>query len=169
MVVQQCLVIIKPDGIQKNLAGEILAELSHTKLHIVGAKVLRISQALAHAHYEELKQKKPHIFEETLKYMQGQYHADHVMALVYEGENAIENIREVCGSTHPEEAHPTTIRGKYGRINSKTHIWENVVHSSDSVLTAKREIQLWFEPKELISTHYPTKKTTRSIEVHEWA
>ena len=131
MVVQQCLVLIKPDGLAKSLTGNIMTSLSETKLKIVGAKIVRVSKELAEAHYSELKanQIKKHglekgtkIFENTLKYIQGEYHTDRVFALVYEGENAIQKIRELAGSTNPEEADFTTIRGKFGRINSKTNV-----------------------------------------------
>lgn len=167
MANQQCLVLIKPDGLVKSLTGNIITALSETKLKIVGAKIVKVSKELAEAHYSELKanQIKKHgekkgaeIFEGTLKYIQGEYHTDRVFALVYEGEEAISKIREIAGVTNPENAEPTTIRGRYGRINSKTGVFENVVHVSDSEQSAKREIQLWFEPEELTSIKYSTRK-----------
>ena len=109
------------------------------------------------------------IFENTLKYIQGEYHTDRVFALVYEGENAIQKIRELAGSTNPEEADFTTIRGKFGRINSKTNVFENVVHVSDSEASAKREIQLWFEPEDLTNILYTTKKEKISADKIIWA
>jgi len=178
MVVQQCLVLIKPDGLAKSLTGNIMTSLSETKLKIVGAKIVRVSKELAEAHYSELKanQIKKHglekgtkIFENTLKYIQGEYHTDRVFALVYEGENAIQKIRELAGSTNPEEADFTTIRGKFGRINSKTNVFENVVHVSDSEASAKREIQLWFEPEDLTNILYTTKKEKISADKIIWA
>lgn len=176
--VQQCLVLIKPDGLVKSLTGNIITCLSETKAKIVGAKMVSVKRELAEAHYSELKQrliekfgekKGGEVFESVLKYIQGHYHTNRVMALVYEGENCIEKIRKLAGHTNPEEADPTTIRGKYGRINSKTNVFENVVHVSDSEENAKREIQLWFEPEELTNVIYPTKKEKVCMDKIVWA
>lgn len=174
---QQCLVLIKPDGLVKSLTGNVISVLSETKGKIVGAKIVRVSKELAEAHYSELRQrmiekhgekKGKEIFENTLKYIQGEFHTDRVLALVYEGEDAIEKIRVLVGKTNPEEADPISIRGKYGRINSKTGVLENVVHASDSEENAKREIQLWFEPEELTSVNYPTKKKQVKMDKIVW-
>ena len=133
MASQQCLVLIKPDGLAKSLTGNIITALSETKLKIIGAKIIKVSKELAEAHYSELKQrliikfgkeKGESTFEGILRYIQGEYHTERVFALVYEGNGAIEKIREIAGSTNPEEAEFTTIRGKYGRINSKTDVLE---------------------------------------------
>src|SRR3989344_4774154 len=168
MKTQQCLVIIKPDGLLKSLTGNIITALSETKLKIVGAKIVKVSKDLAEQHYSGLKEKKPPIFEDTVKYITGRYHTDRVLALVYEGENAIEKIREICGATNPEEAHPTSIRGRYGRVHSKTGIFENVVHASDSEENAEKEIKLWFSPNELAETIYPVKKVKVQSENKVW-
>lgn len=177
MVLQQCLVLIKPDGIVKSLTGNIISCLSETKLKIVGTKIVSVKKELAEAHYSELGQrliekfgeeKGRSTFQEVLKYIQGEFHTNRVMALVYEGDNAIQKVRELAGETNPEEANPTTIRGKYGRINSKTNVFENVVHVSDSELNAKREIQLWFEPMELANSIYPTKKENVCMDKIVW-
>ncbi len=178
MAVQQCLVLIKPDGLAKSLTGNIITALSETKFKIVGAKIVRVSKELAEAHYSELlqglikkfgKEKGEATFKGVLKYIQGEYHTDRVFAMVYQGENAIEVIRKLAGSTNPEEADFTTIRGKYGRINSKTNVFENVVHVSDSEASSKREIQLWFEPEELTDISYPTKKQNVKMDKIIWA
>ena len=92
--VQQCLVLIKPDGLIKSLTGNIITALSETKLVIVGAKIVQVDRELAEKHYNELRESKgEEIFEETLKYIQGKYHTNRVLAMVYEGENAIEKIK----------------------------------------------------------------------------
>lgn len=178
MVAQQCLVLIKPDGLVKSLTGNIISALSETKLKIIGAKIVKVPRELAEKHYHQLKDEKikeygleggTKIYEDVLRYLQGHFHTDRVFALVYHGENAIEKIRALAGSTNPEKADFTTIRGKYGRINSKTGVFENVVHVSDSDASAKREIQLWFEPEELTSVIYPTKKESASIHKIGWA
>ena len=168
MVIQQSLIIIKPDGLVKSLTGNILTALSETKLKIVAAKILKVPRYLAEDHYKELKEKKPHIFESAVRYIMGEFHTDRVLALVYHGENAIEMVRKICGSTNPEEAEPTTIRGRYGRINSKTGVFENVIHASDSEKTAEREIKLWFKPEELTERIFQTKKLKKEKEELGW-
>jgi len=168
MAIQQCLVIIKPDGLVKSLTGNILTALSETKLIIVGAKIIKVQKELAEDHYKELKEKKTSVFEGAIKYLMGEFHTKRVLALIYYGENAIEKIRKICGSTNPEEADPTTIRGRYGRINSKTGVFENVIHASDSEKSAEREIKLWFNPDELTELIYPVKKAVKEKEDLEW-
>ena len=177
MAIQQCLVLIKPDGIIKSLTGNIISALSESKLRIIGAKIVRVSRELAEKHYGELREnqirkhgpeKGMMIYEGTLKYIQGQYHADRVLALVYSGENAIEKIRELAGSTNPEDAEPVSIRGKFGRINSKTGVYENVMHASDSDANANKEIQLWFKPEEITDPIYPTRTAKVEGEILLW-
>ena len=91
-----------------------------------------------------------------------------VLVMVYHGENAIQKIRDLAGSTNPEKAEFTSIRGKYGRINSETGVFETVVHASDSDETAKREIQLWFEPEEITELLYPTDKKEVTMDKIVW-
>jgi len=154
MAVEQSLVLIKPDGLVRSLTGDILSKLSETGLKIVGAKVVQVTRELAEEHYCHLKEEK--FFDELIKYIMGEYHTKRVLALVYHGENAIKKIRKVVGSTNPEKAEPSTIRGKYGRIT--THgVFENVVHASENAKEAEREIKLWFRPDELVYTIYPTE------------
>ncbi|MEE9525502.1 MAG: nucleoside-diphosphate kinase, partial [Candidatus Woesearchaeota archaeon] len=167
--VQQLLVLIKPDGLIKSLTGNIMTELSETHLTIVAAKIVQVSRELAEIHYHKLKEEKgEEIFEETLKYIQGHYHTNRVLALVYEGEDAIAKIRKVAGETNPEKADPISIRGKYGRIVSSTGVFENVVHASDNEENAEREIKLWFEPHELANVIYPVEKKTTEKEEIDW-
>jgi len=168
--IQQALVLIKPDGLVKSLTGNIITALSETKLKIVGAKITKVSKQLAEAHYAELKHKKGEkIFNSTVEFLTGKFHTDRTMALVYEGEDAIRKIREEAGATNPEDASPVSIRGKYGRINSRTGVFENCVHVSDSPENAKKEIQLWFKPSELVSNIYPVKKQKSKSEELVWA
>lgn len=147
---ERVLVLIKPDGLIKSLTGDVISKLSETELRIVGAKIVNVSKELAEQHYAQLKESKPKIFEETLKYIMGEFHTNRVLALVYKGKDAIEKVRQIAGKTNPEEAEPITIRGKYGRINSKTGVFENVVHASDSVENAEKEIKLWFDATEIV-------------------
>ena len=154
-MIQQTLVLIKPDGLKKSLTGNILTRLSETKLEIVAAKIVRVSQELAEEHYRHLKDKP--FFAELIKYIQGELHGrKKVLEMVYWGEGAIKKTRELAGATNPEEAEPTTIRGAYGRITTKG-LYENVIHVSNSEEEAEREIKLWFGPDEIIVDLYPTE------------
>jgi nucleoside-diphosphate kinase len=155
---QKTLIVIKPDGLKKSLTGNILTRLSETKLEIVAAKIIRVSRELAVEHYKYMEDKP--FFEELIKYIQGELHERRkVMAMVYWGDDAINKVRKVAGSTNPEEADPTTIRGSYGRITTKG-LYENVIHTSSNEAEAEREIKLWFEPDEAIVDLYPTKFVT---------
>jgi nucleoside-diphosphate kinase len=152
------LVIIKPDGLQKSLTGNILTRLAETKLVIVGCKIKAVSRELAEEHYKHLKDKP--FFEEIVQYLMGEFHTKRVMAMVYYGDNPIQKIRQVCGATNPEEAEPGTIRGSFGRITTKG-IYENVIHASSDSKDAEREIKLWFGPDEVVFDNlYPTKEAT---------
>jgi len=155
---QKTLVIIKPDGLKKSLTGNILTRLSETKLEIVAAKIVRVSKELATEHYKHM-QDKP-FFAELIKYLQGELHERRkVMAMVYWGDSAIDKVRKLAGSTNPEEADPTPIRGSYGRITTKG-LYENVIHASSNESEAEREIKLWFEPDDIIVDLYATKFVT---------
>ena len=154
MAVEQSLVLIKPDGLVKSLTGNIITKMSETELKIVGAKIVQVTEELAEEHYCHLKEE--NFFDELIKYIMGNYHTKRVLALVYQGENAIEKIRRIVGATNPEKAEPISIRGKYGRITS-SGVFENVVHASENKKEAEREIRLWFRPDELVETIYPTK------------
>ncbi len=167
-MIQQTLVLIKPDGLVRSLTGNILTRLSETKLEIVAAKVTRVSKELAQAHYQHLKEKR--FYPELLRYLQGELHDRRkVMALVYWGDQAIAKVRELAGETNPEEASPTSIRGSFGRIRS-SGLYENVIHASSDEKEAEREIKLWFQPGEIILEIYPTKKgAVKDASVRQWA
>lgn len=157
-MIQQTLVLIKPDGLKKSLTGNILTRLSETKLEIVAAKIIRVNRQLAEEHYKHMKDKP--FFEELVKYIQGELHERRkVLAMVYWGEDAIKKVRDIAGATNPEEADPTTIRGAYGRITTKG-LYENVIHTSKDETEAEREIKLWFEPDEIIVDLYTTEFVT---------
>jgi nucleoside-diphosphate kinase len=161
------LILIKPDGLSKSLTGNILTRFSETRLEIIGAKMVRVSMELAEKHYENHKDKS--YYNELIDYITGKLHKRHkVMALVYYGPNALEKVREICGHTNPEKAEPESIRGQFGRILT-SGIFENVVHASDTVEAAEREIKLWFEPHEIIYDIYPyEEKTIKNHKVLVW-
>ncbi|MBU1007045.1 MAG: nucleoside-diphosphate kinase [Candidatus Omnitrophica bacterium] len=155
---QKTLVLIKPDGLKKSLTGNILTRLSESKLEIVAVKIVRVSRELASEHYKHM-QDKP-FFGELIKYIQGELHDRRkVMAVVYWGDDAINKVRQLAGSTNPEEAESTSIRGSYGRITTQG-LYENVLHTSSDNKEAEREIKLWFNPDEVIVDLYPTKIIT---------
>lgn len=158
MAEEATLVIIKPDGLQKSLTGNILTKLSEARLIIIGAKVVRPGRELAESHYQHLKDKP--FFGDIIDYIQGKHHGhpyDRVIAFVYQGEEAIAKVRKIVGATNPEEAEPASIRGSYGRITTKG-TYENVIHASSDIKDAQREIQLWFRPDELVTELYPYQK-----------
>lgn len=164
---QATLVLIKPDGLKKSLTGNILTRLSETKLEIVAAKIVRVSQELAQEHYTHLRQQP--FFEELIHYLTGELHDRRkVMAMVYWGEDAIPKVRQISGATNPEEADPVSIRGAYGRITTKG-VYENVIHASSNEQEAKREIQLWFQPEEIIVDLYLSQEIIRKeTKNREW-
>ncbi|MFH1782018.1 MAG: nucleoside-diphosphate kinase [Candidatus Omnitrophota bacterium] len=165
---QQTLVLVKPDGLKKSLTGNILTRLSETKLEIVAAKMVRVNKELAEEHYRHLKDKP--FFSELVQYIQGEYHDRRkVMAMVYWGVDAISKVKALAGSTNPEEADSTSIRGSFGRITTRG-VYENVLHASANKEDAEREIKLWFEPDDIIVNLYPTKiQEFNNIKKHVWA
>jgi len=166
-LIQQTLVLIKPDGLKKSLTGNILTRLSETKLEIAATKIVHVSRELAEEHYCHMKEKP--FFEELIKYIQGELHKRRkVLAIVYHGENAIKKVRQLAGATNPEEADPISIRGAYGRITT-SGIYENVIHASTNEAEAEREIKLWFEPDEIIYHLYPVEEVTvKNVKKKVW-
>ena len=151
MPIEKTLILIKPDGMKRRLAGLAIDRLDNAGFELIGAKVVPVTDALAREHYALLK-KEPY-FEKAVSFIRGDYHdvSNHrVLALVYRGENAIKGVRAVVGATSPEDAAPGTIRNAFGRINSKEGYFENVVHASGNLAEAEREIKIWFKPGELV-------------------
>jgi nucleoside-diphosphate kinase len=167
MALESTLVIIKPDGIQKSLTGNVLSKLSDAKLVILAAKMKVVSRPLAEEHYHHLKDKP--FFDELVRFMMGEFHTKRVMALVYHGEDAIKKVRAICGATNPEQADPASIRGAYGRITTQG-VFENVIHASGTEEEAAREIQLWFEPSDIVVDNlFPVKEVSVSDKKMVWA
>jgi len=152
MSAEKTLVLIKPDAMLKCLYGSVLYELSKLNLKMVGLKLVNVDSKLASEHYEEVLEKHgEEVFNKLIKHLTGEFHNnENVIAIVYKGENAIQRIRNLAGKTHPDEADPNSIRGRYGKIHTKTNVFENVVHASDSIESANKEISLWFKPEELV-------------------
>jgi len=131
---ERTLVIIKPDGIQKKLIGEIISRIERKGLKITNLKMMRISKELAEKHYEEHK-KKP-FYRDLINFIT----SASVVVMIVEGEDVISTFRLMMGPTDSKKAAPGTIRGDYG-----LNIERNIIHGSDSIKSAKREISLFFQ------------------------
>ena len=138
MTVERTLSIVKPDGVEKNLIGEIYRRLEHAGLRIVGAKMLHLTRAQAEGFYA-VHRARP-FFADLVAYMT----SGPVMVQVLEGEGAIQKNREIMGATNPKDAKPGTIRADYA-----ASIEQNVVHGSDGPETAATEIAYFFAEGEL--------------------
>lgn len=146
---ERCLVLIKPDAMLKGLAGNIISDLNNLGLKMTGLKLVNVRRELAEQHYSEHKGKP--FYDELIKYITGELHGkEKVIAIVYQGRDAIKKIREFAGKTNPDEAEPNSLRGRYGKVHSKTQHFETVIHASDSKENAEREIKLWFDNDELV-------------------
>lgn len=133
MALEQTFVMIKPDGVQRGLIGDIVYRLERRGLRLVAAKLMQVSRQLAEKHYEEHRDKP--FFGELVSFIT----SGPVFAMVWEGQGAIAVVRQMMGKTNPQEAAPGTIRGDLA-----LSIGMNVVHGSDSPESAAREIALWF-------------------------
>ncbi len=155
-MVDRTLLLVKPDGVQRGLTGEILKRFETVGLKIVGMKMVWIDEDFGAKHYADLKQRKGEkIFSATLSLLT----MGPVVAVVLEGVDAVEVVRKICGPTEPKTAQPGTIRGDYAHVSyaysdQVNQAIRNVVHASGAKDEAKVEIALWFEPKEL--HNYPT-------------
>jgi nucleoside-diphosphate kinase len=136
---ERTLVLIKPDAMQRRLAGEILGRLEQRGLSVRAAKLVQVDRDLAGRHYEEHKEKP--FFDELVEFIT----SSPTLALVLEGESAVTVVRTTMGATNPANAAPGTIRGDLALAMP-----DNLVHGSDSLESAEREIALWFSDGELV-------------------
>jgi len=137
---ERTFVMVKPDGVQRGLAGEVLRRFERKGYKIVGLKMMLIDRALAEKHYGEHRGKP--FFEGLVEFIT----SGPVVAMVLEGRDVIAGVREMMGATNPAKALPGTIRGTYG-----VDVGRNIVHGSDSPASAEREINLFFSPQELVA------------------
>jgi len=137
---EQTLVLLKPDAVQRGLVGQIIGRLEQRGLKLVGAKLVQVDQSLAKRHYA-IHEGKP-FYEGLIEYIV----SSPVIAMVWEAPNAIALVRQTMGVTNPIEASPGTVRHDLG-----LEIGRNLTHASDAVETAQDEIQLWFSENELVS------------------
>ena len=144
---ERTLVLVKPDAMQRGLAGEIIRRLEQRGLRIAGMKLMQIDTALAKRHYAE-HEGKP-FFDGLVKYIT----SAPVIAAVFEGSNAVQAVRSSVGATNPPEAVPGSLRADYGLERGR-----NLVHASDSPASGERETALFFESRELISWERDTDR-----------
>jgi nucleoside-diphosphate kinase len=136
---EKTFLMVKPDGVQRQLIGEIVGRFERKGFQLVGAKLMTIPVELAEKHYGEHKGKP--FYDELVQFIT----SGPVFAMVWQGENVIELSRKMMGKTNPKDAEPGTIRGDYTMFVSK-----NIIHGSDSPESAEREISLFFQDNELV-------------------
>ena len=137
---EQTLVLVKPDGVQRGLIGEVVSRLERRGLRIIAAKFMPVSKELAEKHYAVHKGKD--FYEKLIKYIT----SGPVLAMVWEGPKAIAAVRQTMGETRPEEALPGSLRHDFA-----LEVGRNLTHASDTVENGKKEIALWFKPADLVS------------------
>lgn len=137
---ERTYLMIKPDGVQRGLCGEIVSRFEKKGLKLIAMKLIHISKATAENHYGEHKGKK--FFDSLISYIT----SGPVLAMVWEGENAVAVCRTIMGKTNPQESAPGTIRGDFGMVTGV-----NLIHGSDSPESAAREISIFFKPEDLMT------------------
>ncbi|MEN6409235.1 MAG: nucleoside-diphosphate kinase [Anaerolineaceae bacterium] len=136
---ERTLVLVKPDGVQRGLIGVVITRLEQRGLRLVAAKFMQVSRELAETHYA-IHKGKP-FYDGLISYIT----SAPVMAMVWEGPNAVAAVRQTMGSTRPTEAAPGSLRHDYALEVSR-----NLTHASDSPENGQAEIALWFKPEELV-------------------
>jgi nucleoside-diphosphate kinase len=137
---ERTLVLIKPDAVQRGLMGEIFGRLERRGLQLIGAKFMAVSRSLAEEHYA-VHEGKP-FYDGLIEYIT----SSPVLAMVWEGPNAIAAVRQTMGATRPTEAAPGSVRHDFG-----LEVGRNLTHASDAPETAATEVALWFDDNELVS------------------
>ena len=165
-LVQRTLILFKPDAVQRGIVGEILTRFERVGLKIIGTKMIFPSKEHYHKHYEGIgkmvTRRGEKAFDMALEFMtQGP-----VIAMVFEGVEAVELVRKLVGGTEPKTALPGTIRGDYshmsfGYADEHNVGIPNLIHASGSVEEAKQEIEHWFADHEIYDYHSPREKFTR--------
>jgi nucleoside-diphosphate kinase len=138
-IMERTLVLVKPDGVQRGLIGEVILRLERRGLRLVGAKFIQVSQQLAATHYA-IHREKP-FYESLIRYIT----SAPVMAMVWEGPNAVAAVRQTMGATRPTEAAPGSLRHDFA-----LEIGRNLTHASDTTENGIKEVNLWFKPAELV-------------------
>ncbi len=136
---ERSLVLVKPDGVQRALVGEVISRLERRGLRLVGAKFMLVNRELAETHYA-IHKGKP-FYEGLIEYII----SAPVMAMVWEGPNAVAAIRQTMGATRPTEAAPGSLRHDFA-----LEVGRNLTHASDTVENGGKEVTLWFKSEELV-------------------
>ncbi|MFZ1043537.1 MAG: nucleoside-diphosphate kinase [Anaerolineales bacterium] len=136
---ERTLVLVKPDGVQRGLIGEVISRLERRGLRLVAAKFMNVSRKLAETHYA-IHKGKP-FYDGLISYIT----SAPVMAMVWEGPNAVAAVRQTMGATRPTEAAPGTIRHDFA-----LEVGRNLTHASDEPANAEKEVALWFKKEELV-------------------
>ncbi|MFN2462825.1 MAG: nucleoside-diphosphate kinase [Candidatus Dormibacteria bacterium] len=136
---ERTLVLVKPDGVQRGLVGEVIGRLERKGLKITALKLMQADEALAREHYAE------HVEKPFFKGLSDFITSSPLVAMVVQGPNVVANVRAMMGVTNPANAAPGTLRGDFG-----LSIGMNLVHGSDSPESAAREIDIFFEAEELL-------------------
>lgn len=139
MALERTLVLVKPDGVQRGVIGEVISRFERRGLHLVGLKMLRLERAVAERHYAEHAQKP--FFASLVGFIT----SSPLVAMAWEGPGAVAMVRTMMGATNPADAAPGTIRGDHA-----VSIGANVVHGSDSEARAREELALFFADDELV-------------------
>ena len=137
---ERTLVLVKPDGVQRGLAGEVISRLERRGLKLVAMKLMQVEESLAKQHYGE------HVDRPFFPGLVSFITSGPIVAMAWEGENAISQARQTMGATNPVDSAPGTIRGDLA-----IDIGRNLVHGSDSPESAQRELGLFFTPGEILS------------------
>jgi len=137
---EKTFVIVKPDAVQRGLVGEIVTRIERRGLRLTGMKFMQVSRALAEEHYA-IHKGKP-FYDGLIAYIT----SSPVVAMVWEGNKAVEAVRQLMGATNPTAAAPGTVRADFA-----LEMLRNLTHASDSVENGVAEVALWFKPNELVS------------------
>ncbi len=163
-MIQRTLVLIKPDGVERGLVGEIIHRYERKGLKIVAMKMVWTNKELALQHYDEdiTRRRGEKVRKQLVEFVT----SGPVIAMVLEGVDAIENVRTITGDTEPKSAKPGTIRGDFSPISyryadSKNIVVKNTIHASANEEDAEREIKLWFSEKEIHKYENVHEKHTR--------
>ncbi len=188
MIVEHTLVLLKPDAVQRGLMGKIMTRFEDAGLKIVAMKMLRASQDQVNNHYpfdeiwaKQVYDKTKKVYEEKGQKFEYEDHIEHgqtirkwlmdflmegpILAMVLEGPHAIEIVRKMVGSTEPRQSAPGTLRGDFAVVESyaladtKKRPLRNLIHASDTVENAQREIAVWFDNHEI-------QKYTKELDKH---
>lgn len=151
---QQTLVVLKPDAVKRGIVGEIISRFEKVGLHLVALKMVQMDEQMAHDHYEGIGKLKSRRGEEIFAVNAEFMRSGPVVAMVWEGVEAVELVRKMIGSTEPKSAAPGTIRGDYSHVSfgytDENKAWlPNLVHASAELEEAGPEIALWFSDEEL--------------------